>query len=111
MNIDMLMSSCSNFLMAFAEAAGNGIGYEAWQIIRITLLALVVACSIFLIVVVLLQSANSQGVGAVQGSSESFLDKNKGRSFEGIMRKLTIVAVVLLVVFSILFFLSNLLFS
>lgn len=109
--MNMLMSNCANYLMAFAEAAGNVLSYEAWQIIRIVLLALVVACSIFLIVVVLLQSANSQGVGALQGSSESFLDKNKGRSFEGIMRKLTIVAVVLLVVFSILFFLSNLLYS
>lgn len=89
--------------------AGPQENYILLQSIRVTLLALMVVCSVFLIIVILLQPGNSAGVSAISGETETFLGKNKTKTKEGFFKKLTVVAVVLLTVFSICFFLINVL--
>lgn len=57
---------------------------------------LVIIC-IALTAVVLLQEGKSAGLGAVSGSSETYWSKNKGRSAEGTLEKITRVLVVLFI--------------
>lgn len=68
---------------------------------RIALSILLLIVCIFLIGVVLFQEGNSQGLGAVGGMAESYWGKNKGRSLEGTLQKLTTIAAVLFVVVSL----------
>lgn len=51
----------------------------------------VVIC-IFLSAVVLLQEGKSQGLGSIGGMADSYWGKNKGRSIEGTLEKLTAFA-------------------
>lgn len=54
--------------------------------------------SIALTVIVLMQEGKQTGLGAVAGSSETYWSKNKGRSMEGVLVKITRVLVVLFLV-------------
>ena len=56
-----------------------------------------------LVVLVLLQEGKSQGLGAIQGSVENtYWGKNKGRSSEGKMKKITVLLAVLFIIISVL---------
>ena len=56
-----------------------------------------------LVVLVLAQEGNSQGLGAIQGTVENtYWGKNKGRSREGVLKKATIALSVLFIVLAIL---------
>ena len=58
--------------------------------------------SVFLVVIVLLQPGKSSGLsGAITGGAETFFGKNKARSYEGKMAKLTKIGVVVFIVLSI----------
>ena len=65
---------------------------------RIALSILLIIVSLFLIGVVLFQEGNSQGLGAVGGMAESYWGKNKGRSLEGTLQKLSLIAAILFIV-------------
>ncbi len=55
-----------------------------------------------LVVLVLAQEGKNQGLGAIQGTVENtYWGKNKGRSREGILKKVTVVLSVLFIVFGI----------
>ncbi|MBQ9782759.1 MAG: preprotein translocase subunit SecG [Clostridia bacterium] len=69
---------------------------------RIFLLILVVA-SIFVIVVVIMQPANSEGIGAISGRQETFYGKNKSKTLESKMKKLTIISIIVLAVCMVAF--------
>ena len=67
MKFDML-----NILMA-----QSGGFWNVWPIVKIIALVIMALCAIFLILVVMFQPGNSQGVGALGGQTETFLTKNK----------------------------------
>ncbi|SFU38123.1 preprotein translocase subunit SecG [Butyrivibrio sp. M55] len=61
----------------------------------------ILICAV-LVVLVLLQEGKSQGLGAIQGSVENtYWSKNKGRSSEGMMKKLTVVLAILFILLSV----------
>ena len=62
-------------------------------------IVLVLIC-IALTVIILMQEGKSAGLGALAGSSDSYWSKNKGRSMEGVLVKVTRVLVVLFIVIS-----------
>jgi preprotein translocase subunit SecG len=51
--------------------------------------------SIALTVVILMQEGKSAGLGAIAGAADTYWGKNKGRSMEGMLVKLTRVGVIL----------------
>ena len=57
----------------------------------------IIVC-IFLIVVILLQEGKSAGLGAISGAADTYWGKNKGRSMEGMLVKLTRLGVILFLV-------------
>ena len=55
-----------------------------------------------LVVLVLAQEGKNQGLGAIQGTVENtYWGKNKGRSREGVLKKVTVALSVLFVLFSV----------
>lgn len=73
--------------------------------LRIILTILFILVSIALAIIVLLQEGKSAGLGAISGAAESYWGKNKSRSMEGKMLKITtglaIVFIALAVVLNI----------
>ncbi len=62
-------------------------------------IVLVLIC-IVLTVIILMQEGKSAGLGALAGSSDSYWSKNRGRSMEGVLVKVTRVLVILFIVIS-----------
>ena len=61
----------------------------------------IIVC-VALVVLVLAQEGKNQGLGAIQGTVENtYWGKNKGRSREGVLKKVTVALSVLFVVFAI----------
>ncbi|MCI6789934.1 MAG: preprotein translocase subunit SecG [Lachnobacterium sp.] len=54
--------------------------------------------SVVITVIILMQEGKSAGLGAIAGAAETYWGKNKGRSMEGMLVKLTRVAVILFLV-------------
>ncbi len=64
------------------------------EALKIILTILFIIVCIALIVLVLMQEGKSAGLGSISGAAETYWGKNKGRSMEGLLVKLTkIVAV------------------
>jgi len=59
------------------------------EALRIILTIVFIIVCLALIGIVLLQEGKSAGLGAIAGAAESYWGKNKGRSMEGTMIKIT----------------------
>ena len=70
--------------------------------LRWILTILLIIDAIALTIIVLMQEGRSQGLGAIAGAAETYWGKNKGRSMEGMLEKITIVLVILFFVVSLL---------
>ncbi|MBQ8039762.1 MAG: preprotein translocase subunit SecG [Lachnospiraceae bacterium] len=68
------------------------------EIVRILLTIVFIIVCLALIGIVLLQEGKSAGLGAIAGAAESYWGKNKGRSMEGTLVKITKYLVVAFIV-------------
>jgi len=57
--------------------------------LRIVLMIILILVSIVFTVIVLMQEGKSAGLGAISGAAETYWGKNKGRSMEGALVKIT----------------------
>ncbi|MBR6238354.1 MAG: preprotein translocase subunit SecG [Lachnospiraceae bacterium] len=57
--------------------------------LRTALTIIFIIVSIVLAAIVLMQEGKSAGLGAISGAAESYWGKNKGRSMEGALVKIT----------------------
>ena len=89
------------FSMLMANASGGF--WNVWPIIKIVALVIMAICALFIILVVLFQPGNSSGVSALGGSTETFLSKNKSKTFEHKMKKLTVISSIVFGVLCIAF--------
>ena len=84
------------------------MSWAAYEAVTIPCLVISALCAIFLIIVVMLQKSNSSGISAIGGQQETFYGKNKGKTLEHKLRKLTVITVcimaALMIVFSIIVF-------
>ena len=76
---------------------------EALKII-ITIIFILVCAA--LVVLVLMQEGRSAGLGSIAGAAESYWGKNKGRSMEGMLVKITKWLAVLFMVLAVILNLS-----
>ncbi len=65
------------------------------NVVRTILLIAFIIISLILAALVLMQEGKSAGLGAISGAAETYWGKNKGRSMEGTLVKLTKVLAVL----------------
>ena len=63
--------------------------------VRTILLIAFIIISLILAALVLMQEGKSAGLGAISGAAETYWGKNKGRSMEGTLVKLTKILAVL----------------
>ena len=68
--------------------------------VKLILEVLFIIVCIALLVIILMQEGKSAGLGAIAGAADTYWGKNKGRSMEGMLVKLTRVLVVLFIVIS-----------
>jgi preprotein translocase subunit SecG len=80
----------------------GGVTLNAIQII-VTILHIIFSLSI--VVIVLLQSGKSAGLGSIAGGAETFFGKNKGRTLDALLGKYTSVAAIAFLVTSVILFL------
>ena len=72
-------------------------------VLRIILTIIFIIICLALVVLVLMQEGKSAGLGAISGAADTYWGKNKGRSMEGTMVKITkILAVLFIVIAAIL---------
>lgn len=71
------------------------------EILRIVLTVLYIIACLALVVIVLLQEGKSAGLGAISGAAETYWGKNKGRSMEGKLVKITTILAIAFIVFAI----------
>ncbi len=69
--------------------------------LRIVLTILYIIACIALVVIVLMQEGKAAGLGAISGAAESYWGKNKGRSMEGKLVKITTILAVCFILFAI----------
>ena len=69
--------------------------------LKVILTVIFIIVCIAITILVLLQEGKSQGLGAISGAAESYWGKNKGRSMEGMLVKLTKVAAILFIVLAV----------
>lgn len=80
---------------------------NSFPIIKIVLLCLLAICSIAMIVFVVMQKSNTNGVTAISGQSDTFYNRNKGATLQGKIKTLTIIDAILIMVFCIVFLILN----
>ena len=69
---------------------------------QIALTIVQIIITVALIITVLMQSGKTQGLsGSIAGGAETFFGKNKGRTIDGILSKVTSVLAILFVISSI----------
>ncbi len=72
------------------------------EVLKTVLLIVQIIIALFLIVTVLLQHGNSYGLsGSIAGGAETFFGKNKGRTLDGMLKKLTKISAGLFVIVSL----------
>lgn len=71
-------------------------------VLRIIIQILFIIMCIALVVLVLMQEGKQAGLGAISGMAETYWGKNKGRSMEGTLVKVTKYLAIGFMVFSII---------
>ena len=88
-------------LMNMIMASGGF--WNVWPYIKIVALVVMAICALFIVLVVLFQPGNSSGISALGGQTETFLGKNKSKTFEHRMKKLTVISGIVFGVLAIVF--------
>ena len=95
------MTSLQNLMLMMMSSSE---AVDPWfHPVRYILLGLIALLSLLMILIVLLQPGNSEGLGALQGSTETFFGKNKAKNMEGKLRKFTVGIAIAIVVLCIVF--------
>ena len=76
-------------------------------ILRYVLFFIVIACSIIVIITVLLQSNSSNEGNPLSGIQESYYAKNKGSTRDGKLKLTTIICVSIIIVCVIVYFITE----
>lgn len=71
-------------------------------VLRIVLQVIFILVCIALSAIVLMQEGKTQGLGAIGGVAESYWGKNKGRSMEGALVKITKYLVIAFIVIAVI---------
>ena len=88
-------------LLAPAETAAM---YATYRAVSLALIIAMGVAAIAAIILVMLTPANSQGIDALGGSSETFYGKNKGKSTEAKLKMWTMICLGVLAVLAVVFF-------
>ena len=101
-----------NFLMeAATQKARPDWVVNSFPIIKLILVILILLCSIFMIVSVMMQEGNTNGMTGITGEADTFYNRNKGQSMQGKIKKITIVVAIMILVFCLAYWVLNTIYS
>ena len=92
--------------MSFSFLSVAGWIVDSFPIIRIVMIALMVLIALALIIIIMFQPSSSSGMGALTGQRYTFYSKDKSKSLESVMKKLTVILGIIEGVLAILFFVT-----
>ena len=72
------------------------------EALRVVLTIIFILICIALTVLVLMQEGKSAGLGSISGAAETYWGKNKGRSMEGLLVKITKILAVLFMLVAVI---------
>ncbi len=78
--------------------------YNVYFGLSLACVILSVLCAIFVTIVVMMQSGNSNGVSALGGASDTFYGKNKSKTVESKLKRLTVICIIVMTVLLIAFY-------
>ena len=70
-------------------------------VLKTILTILFIIISLVITVVILMQEGKTAGLGAISGAADTYWGKNKGRSMEGMLVKVTRICVILFLVLAV----------
>ena len=70
--------------------------------LNVILKILFILVCVAIVVLVLMQEGKSAGLGAISGAAESYWGKNKGRSMEGMLGKITKYLAIAFILFAVI---------
>jgi len=70
-------------------------------ILKTILTIVFIIISLIITVVILMQEGKTAGLGAIAGAADTYWGKNKGRSMEGMLVKITRICVILFLVLAV----------
>lgn len=70
-------------------------------VLRVILTIILILVSIAFTAIVLMQEGKSAGLGSISGAAETYWGKNKGRSMEGTLVKLTKILGIVFILLSV----------
>ena len=73
------------------------------MIICVPSVILAVLCAIFIIIVIMLQPSNSDGISALNGQQETFFADKKSKTLESKLKRLTVITIVVMAICMIAF--------
>ncbi len=76
---------------------------KSFPIIKIVLISLLGLLAVAMIVLILMQRSNSNGVSAITGQTNTFYNRNKGATLQGKIKVLTIICAVAIMVIVVAF--------
>lgn len=74
--------------------------------VKIAIAVVYIIVSVALVILVLMQEGKTKGLGSISGAAETYWGKNKGRSMEGMLVKITKVLAALFLILTIVLNLS-----
>ena len=80
-----------------------------YTVLSIVCIVLIIFASLFVIVVVMMQQSNSDGISALSGQSETFYGKNKNKTIESKLKRLTVISLIVIGVLCVLYYVIGLL--
>jgi len=82
--------------------------YETQSAIKLALMIVMLVFAIAMIVIVMMQRGTTDNVGVITGATDTFYGKNKAKSNEGRLKKITYAIFVLILVTSVVYFVISL---
>lgn len=83
---------------------------DSFPIAKVVIMCVLLVLAIAMIVLVVMQKSNTNGVSAISGQSDTFYNRNKGATLQGKIKILTIIDAVLIMVLCITFLVLNTIF-
>ncbi|MCH5350760.1 MAG: preprotein translocase subunit SecG [Clostridiales bacterium] len=92
--------------MQFLSATVAGWVADSFPIIRLVMLILMILIGLALVLLIMFQPSSSSGMGALTGQRDTFYSKDKSKSLESVMKKITVILGVIEGVLAIIFFVT-----
>ena len=96
-----------NFLCKDENAGTAAWVVDSWPIIKIVIMSILAVFAIAMIVLVVMQKSNSNGISAISGQTDTFYNRNKGATLQGKIKKWTVICAIVIMVLCVIFLVMN----